>query len=446
MGDYLDQLSEFVAATSYEDLSESTLTHAQDVVLDTLGAVVAGSRLPENADLAQIANTRSKSLSSTILGHPLRADPMFATLANATAGIALEMDEGNRFAAGHPSIHVLPGILAIGEEMNIGGKQLLEALVLGYDVESRLGAATKPRFNVHSHGHWGVIGTASAVAKLKGYDASRIRDLINVAAGMSPANSWTACYEGATIRNAYPGRSGLMGILAIDMYECGFTGIHDGPSDMFGIILGESFDPDVVTANLGNEYRIEQNYIKFHACCRLNHPAIDAALKVKEQHSFSIDDISTIDVATHDYLAGMVGEYPRNMLAAKFSVPYAVAAALVHGHADITAFYPQSFEDGSVRDLFSKIHVKQDGEARASENGPSGRISIKLKDGSTLKTEVDIVHGDYGNRAPRSQLLEKFRFLTADILDTSTADSVIAMTEDLANLESVRDLTALLGG
>ncbi len=445
MGDYLDRLSEFVAATSFEDLPESTPTYAQDVVLDTLGAIVAGSRLPENAKLAHVANARSKSLSSTVLGHPIRADPMYATLVNATAGIALEMDEGNRFAAGHPSIHVLPGILAIGEEMNIGGRQLLEALVLGYDVEARLGAATNPRFNVHSHGHWGVIGTASAVAKLKGYDAGQIHDLINVAAGMSPANSWTPCYEGATIRNAYPGRSGLMGILAIDMYECGFTGIQDGPSDMFGIILGESFDPEVVTANLGTEYRIEQNYVKFHACCRLNHPAIDAALRVKEQHGFSIEDISSIDVATQDYLAGMVGEYPRNMLAAKFSVPYAVAAALVHGHADITAFYPRSLEDDSVRELFSKIHARPDEEARNGDNGPSGRISIRLKDGSALKTEVDIVFGDYGNRAPRSQLLEKFRFLTADILGAATADDVIAITEDLTNLDSIRELTALLG-
>lgn len=446
MGDYLDQLSEYVATTTLESLPESTVAYAQDVVLDTLGAIIAGSRLPENTKLAEVANNRSKSSTATILGHPLRADPMFATLANSTAGISLEMDEGNRIAAGHPSIHVLPGALAVGEEMNISGVQFLEALVVGYDVEARLAAATKVRFNVHSHGHWGVIGTAAAVAKLKGYDAGQIRDLINVAAGMSPANSWTACYEGATIRNAYPGRSGLMGILAVDMYECGFTGVHDGPADIFGIILGESFDPDVVTTGLGTEYRIEQNYIKFHACCRLNHPAIEAALKVKEENSFSVDEISAIDVATRDFLAGMVGDYPQNMLAAKFSVPYAVATALIRGHADITTFYPESFNDDSVRELFSKIKVNPDEEARKSANGPSGRISIVLKDGRTLKSEIDTVRGDYGNRVPREQILEKFRFLTTDILDTATADQVIQATENLTALQDVRELTGLLGG
>ena len=104
--------------------------------------------------------------------------------------------------------------------------------IAGYEVCSRLGSATTPRPNVHSHGTWGTIGTAVAVAKLGGLDAGGVRSVINLSASMSPANTWTTALEGVTIRNAYPGRSGLEGILAVDLHRAGFTGLPDAPSDV----------------------------------------------------------------------------------------------------------------------------------------------------------------------------------------------------------------------
>src|SRR2546425_3390375 len=98
--------------------------------------------------------------------------------------------------------------------------------------------------------------------------AQTIREVINLAASMSPANSWTPALAGATIRNLYPGRSGLAGILAVDLQRCGFTGLDDAPSDVYATILGDRFDPARAVDGLGERYRIEQNYFKLHACCR----------------------------------------------------------------------------------------------------------------------------------------------------------------------------------
>ena len=146
----------------FEDLGESTLTAARTVVLDTLGAILAGSRLPENMRLADLATERSAVRTATLLGRARKADPMLAALANATAGVALEMDEGNRWGGGHPAIHVLPAALAVAEEVGASGPRFLEALVAGYEVTSRLGGATRVRPNVHSHGTWGTPGAATA--------------------------------------------------------------------------------------------------------------------------------------------------------------------------------------------------------------------------------------------------------------------------------------------
>ena len=116
---------------------------------------------------------------------------MLAALANATAGVALEVDEGNRWGGGHPSIHVMPAALAVAEELEADGARFIEALIAGYEVTSRLGGATRQRANVHSHGTWGTAGAAVAVARLRGHEPRALRDVINLATSMSPANTWT---------------------------------------------------------------------------------------------------------------------------------------------------------------------------------------------------------------------------------------------------------------
>src|SRR5712691_43297 len=189
--DYLDRLAQFVSTTTHASLPAPVIAAARLVLLDTLGAMLAGSRLPENARLARLVAERSGPRTAVLIGHAGRAEPMLAALSNATAGVSLEVDEGNRWGGGHPAIHVLPGLLAVAEEAGVDGPRLLAALVAGYDVSSRIGGATVPRFNVHTHGTWGTIGTAAAVAKVLDADASAIRQAMNLAVSMSPANSWT---------------------------------------------------------------------------------------------------------------------------------------------------------------------------------------------------------------------------------------------------------------
>ena len=196
-------------------------------------------------------------------------------------------------------MHVSTGGLAVGEERGISGKLFIESVLVGYEVSSRIGGATVARDNVHSHGHWGTFGTAASVANIKGYGSGQVRTVINLAASMSPANTWTPCFEGATIRNLYSGRSGFHGVLAVHLYECGFTALNDAPADVFGTILGDEFDPALAVEGLGHgKYRIQRNYFKFHACCRYNHPALDALASLRQREPFQADEVQPVDVTT----------------------------------------------------------------------------------------------------------------------------------------------------
>ena len=445
MNDYLTQLSEFACQVSYTRLTESARTAAAAVLMDTIGAIIGGSRLPENANLARFA-AGNDSGAATLLGHPLKAPPPMAALANATAGVALEMDEGSRLGGGHPSIHVLPGALAVAEDLARSGPQLAEALIAGYEVSSRIGGATQSRPNVHSHGTWGTIGTAVAVARLMDFNPPQMRGVINLAASMSPANTWTPCFEGATIRNVYPGRSGMQGILAPQLLLCGFTPPSDAPTDVYTTILGDKFHPQATVAGLGTDpLRIEQNYFKFHACCLYNHPVLDAVEAIANREDLDHSSIRDVNVTTVPFAQRMAQDYPSNMLSAKFHVPYAVAALLVSGRSDITAFYPDAVDNPAIQALAGRVAVISDPTMDVQNpDKPCARVDVTLSDGRTLSESTTYHRGDFQRRRSRQELENKFRFLASETLGRQRTEDTIRTTANLAQLEDVRTLTTLL--
>ena len=443
---YLDRLSEFVADTRFEDLPPDTIAAARDVVLDTLGAITAGSRLPENANFARLAADLSGPGKASIIGHPHRAQPVWATMVNATAGVALEMDEGNRVGGGHPSIHVTPGALAVGEDLDSSGRDVLTAIILGYEVISRVGTATEVKPEVHSHGTWGTIGTAAATARLMGFDAAQTKLAMNLAMSMSPANTWTPCLEGATVRNLYPGRSGFQGIMAAHLSQCGYTAVADGPADLYATFLGDGFNPDAVVDGLGGDpYRIQQNYFKFHACCLYNHPALGRGGKPaagialrgggRERHHR--------DRAAHraDNGRRRAGQYAGRQ----------VLHTLRGGGGSMLR-----------RNRRERVPARPGGQLRSAATGPAGRgrrrprdepaplrlpvrprRRAQLNDGRALESSVISQRGDATNPAPRDLLLDKFRSLAAPTLDDGV-QRVIDAAGRLDNLDGINELTTLL--
>jgi 2-methylcitrate dehydratase PrpD len=451
MTTYLDQLAQFAAKTTVDDVDEATMVAVQDVVLDTVGAMLAGSREPENHKLAQWAAQESGAgtsrLSTTrLIGHRLEARPMFAALSNSAAGVALEVDEGNRWGGGHPAIHTVPAALATAEVARASGSQIIESVLVGYEVLSRIGGATQAYPQVHAHGTWGAIGTAVAVAKLRGWDAPAMQQVINLAASMSPANTWSSCFAGATIRNLYPGRAALNGMLAVQLAGCGFNGLDDGPSDVYDGFLGQSFDRDAVVEGLGQGYRIAQNYFKFHSCCLYNHPALDAVLSLSRQHSIDASQVQRVEITTVPFAAEfMAYDDPENQLSAKFSLPHAVAAALVRGRTDVTSFYPDQVAETGIRQLATRVKVDTDPQMSMRRHDyPSAQVTIGLKDGQQLKGETVIVRGDRANPVTREELVDKFLFLSQEILGEKAAGEVVEVVHALQELTDIRELMGLL--
>ena len=441
MTDYLDQISEFVADTAFDDLPDAAVERARRVITDTIAAIAAGSAEPEVVALTTRMATQGGP--SSVIGAARRAQPTTAAFLNGTSGTFLELDEGNQFSRGHPGIHALPSALAVAEDQRASGQDFLTAIVLGYEIGARIGIAAKILPTMHPHGTWGTVGSAVAVAKLMGANAGQVRELINIASTLGLATSRQTMLQGGTVRNSFAGFSGQMGIMAWEMLESGFTGEADGLSTIWGKVISTEWRPEEMTAELGSRYEIARNYFKRHACCRYNHGTLDAmAIIDKECGGLRAEDIERIRVETYSLAAELSDPNPKNTLAGKFSVPFAVASTLMNQSSGVESFTWEKIRDPAIQAFADKVEVLEDPALTAMmpDFRPS-RVTVRLHNGTELCAEAKTNRGDTEDPYNDDELDRKYTELSGRVWNTTVANSVYDNCFAIERLTDVNELT-----
>jgi 2-methylcitrate dehydratase PrpD len=227
MGQVIEKLAQFLAQTQWDDIPAPVQQHAKLVLLDTIGVILAGSVRPEVAALRQrMSSTAGPGATVYAPGAPTH-DPRTAALLNGIAGRAIELCEGLRLASGQPAMQILPGILAVGEHACASGKNLLTALVLGYEAGARFGMAFTPRPLAHQNGQAMLLAAAAAGARMRGLDAAGVSLAMRVSAVMMMTPSYTNTGAGATALNVAGGMAGFAGAFAPDLALAGFEAQPD---------------------------------------------------------------------------------------------------------------------------------------------------------------------------------------------------------------------------
>jgi 2-methylcitrate dehydratase PrpD len=435
--DYLDTLSHFASGLDYAQLDPEVKDQVGWILADTLAAMVAGSAEPE---LRAIATRQSAGPHhvAQLIGLAKNSTPEAAAFINGSAGTFLEMDEGNRFSRGHPAIHVIPAALALSQERNADASQFMAAVVVGYEVGSRFGAASQVRGAMHPHGTWGTLGAAAACARIAEMDNKGMRQAINIAASLTTATSKQTMLQGGLVRNVYAGLSNRNGLLALNLVECGFTGERDGPSSLLGKIISESFQADAVVDGLGQDWHVMHNYFKMHSCCRYNHGTLDAIDHMSAVEKLpAIDDIHHIEVDTYHLAAELNDPAPQNTLAAKFSVPFAVATRLVTHSSALSSFTWEAVRNPDILALAKKVRVSHDPamSARLPMERPA-KVTIHLNDGCQRVGQAGVNRGDDALPYTRAELRDKFMDLTGRIWPKAHCEKLLQVSLDLANLKT----------
>jgi 2-methylcitrate dehydratase PrpD len=431
--DYLDTFSQFAAGITYEALGSNIHEQVGWILADTVGAMVAGSAEPE---LRALAERQAPGTSAVLVGLGRYASADTAAFINGTSGTFLEMDEGNRFSRGHPAVHVIPAALALSQERAVTAPVFLSALVTGYEVGSRLGAASALRGAMHPHGTWGTVGAAAACARIADLDAQGMRETLNISASLTTASSKQTMLEGGLVRNVYAGLSNRNGLLALQLADCGFTGEHDGLSSLLGKIISEKFDTIGLIDGLGSQWHLLQNYFKLHSCCRYNHGTLDAIDQIASRSALPTPaEIARIDVRTYNLAAELKDKAPRNTLAAKFSVPFAVATRLVNHSSALSSFTWDAVRDPAVLALAQKVEVSEDPSMtqRLPLERPA-RVVISLHDGRQFIGEAGVNRGDDAAPYSREDLRQKFMDLTQRVWPAAHAAAVLEATLEMAAL------------
>lgn len=444
---WLTQLAGFCATLRYEDLPADVVARTVQVTADCVAAIAAGAQEPETIALAARMAPAGNAGGAAVIGAGRNALPGVAAFLNGTSGTMLELDEGNQFARGHPGIHVVPAVLSAAAGTKASGRDVITAIALGYEIGARIGIASKLRITMHPHGTWGTVGAAVAIAWLNRRDAAAMVETINVASSLGLSTSRKTMLEGGTVRNSYAGFSNQIGLMVDDLVAAGFSGEADGLGTVYGTVVAENWQPEVMVEALGERWEIARNYFKRHACCRYNHGALDALARIVagEGGSIAPESIARVDVGTYIWAAQLAGQEPHNMLAAKFSLPFSIATTIVHGAATVEAFREPARLESVTRDLARRVFVHEDAEATAKLPAlRPAKVTITLTDGRVLEAEALTNRGDTEDPYSAAEIREKFFDLTVPVWGEPQAAAILAQVDALPQARDIATLNALL--
>ena len=445
--DYLDRLAQWAATTPLDAMPAAVRERACLVIADSIGVTVHGMQADEMRQLVASHLAEAAPGAASVIGARRRAHPSSAALLNGTAGTWIDMNEGNLHAVGHPGIQVVPLAWALGEQDKRSGRDVLAAFIAGYEVSARIKRASATRLAVHPHGTFGTIGAAVAAARLLGYAPAAMREIINVSATLGIAASRRALTTGATVRNVYTGLSGSMGWLAHTLVHSGFTGEPDGVASVYGAIYADRFDPEAAVRDLGHEFLLPRGFIKVHACGRYIHGALDCVETLMAERALSPESIERITVRTYAMAASLGHTDIRSEFGARFSLPFAVASLLCHGHSGLDNYDAAAVADARIHALARRVTVVEEPTfTRAFPERQPTEVTVVLAGGTTLAQRSDYHRGEAEHPHTPAAVRGKFVALSAPVWGRERAEEVYDRVLDLERVPDVRTLAGPGGG
>ncbi|MGH9001392.1 MAG: MmgE/PrpD family protein [Acidimicrobiia bacterium] len=443
------RLAAFVSGYPAGGVPPEATAQVRRAALDLLGVIVAGSAEPAGRRARAYATTQAGNGPAAVIGGGVRCTPALAALANGTAGHALDYDDIG-LGAGHVSVSIMPAALAVAEFAGATGAQFGEAMVLGYEVASRLSrvaadAVSGPyAYGFHKPSVYAVFGGAAATARLLGLDTAATGHALGIAASQTGG---LRVNFGTMTKPLHAGVANRTAVEAALLAQAGFTASPTALEGRFGwhdaIARGDG-DLGLVLDGLGEErFAVEEGFVfKRFPCCGANHHAIDAVLGLVAEHDLTPDDVAEIAVRIEArYLDEvLVYPWPTSGLEGKFSLAYNVAAALMDRAVTI-----DTFTDERVAALApARERVRVLGDPELSRD--AAVVTVRTADGRELHRDQRVLRGSLADPLSWTMLVEKFVANTGGFLKEADSAEVVDRLEHLEEQASLASLTELLVG
>jgi 2-methylcitrate dehydratase PrpD len=431
MSALMERIAGYAVGEQTAILAPDVLHHAKRALIDWFAALLPGSLLAPATLLVAALEDELDHGKALVYGAgpggiarraPLRA----AALVNATASHTVEFDDIFRDAVYHPGCPVIGAALAAAQARAVDGMTLLRAVVVGYEVSTRIGVAVQPshyRF-WHTTGTVGTFGAAAAVATVLGLDRAGMAHAL-ATAGTFAAALQQAFRSDAMSKPLHAGHAAEAGALAALAAGRGVTGALDvleGAAG-FGAAMSQGADWSRATDGLGSRYNITQMTFKNHGCCGHAFASIDAALALQAAHRFDAAAIEAIEVATYKAGVDVTGRWSvATPFEGRFSTPFTVASALIHGSVRLNGFTPERLADPAVQALMQRVTMAVSPRCEADfPQARSAEVTVVLKDGSRLSHYQPTRKGDPDAPLTDAELTAKFHELAQPVIGADAA-------------------------
>jgi 2-methylcitrate dehydratase PrpD len=434
------QLAAQACAVTYDALPGDVRELARQCVLDYYGVALAGADDPLAAILLDELSDAGGAAQASVIAHRARLPILSAALVNGAIGHALDYDDVNLAMPGHPSVAILPALLALAEERRSTGRAVVAAFVAGYETACRIGAALRPGhydLGFHATGTVGSFGAAAACAHLLGLDPSATAQALGIA-GTQAAG--LKSQFGTMCKPFHAGKAAQNGLLAARLAARGFSSRPDlvECEQGFALTHGPEFHPEAALADPQGGFWILANLFKYHAACYLTHGPIESARRVREEHGIAAGEIAALTLRLDKSCERVCNiAAPRDGLEAKFSLRQTVAMALSGvDTASLGAYSPATANDPALVALRERLVLDfQPGWPQAA-----AELEVRLTDGRVLRAGHDagIPSADIAGQGRR--LAAKFDALAGPVLGAARARELRAMID---GLDSIADVGAV---
>jgi 2-methylcitrate dehydratase PrpD len=434
------QLSEGVREIGFDDLPPEVVEEAKLCLLDWIGVTLGGAHEPLTEILIEVSGLVGGEPQASIIGRDCRESMLNAALINGSASHALDFDDVHFQMMGHPTVPVMPALLALAETRQSNGRDFLTAFVAGFEGECRIGSSVLPfhyQQGWHATSTLGRFGAAIACAKLLGLDPTKMNHSIGLA-GTQAAGLRQVF--GTMAKPFHAGKAAMEGLMAALLAERGFTCSDDILAGEMGFcsVLSPESDTEMIAADFGKRYTIGNVIFKRHASCFATHPTIDAALQLREK--VSVGDIENVQVRAVPVALEMAGKpEPRTGLEGKFSLAYCAALALAEGQTGEYFFTDEKVLSERLVALREKVSV----EASEDLGLTQAEVVVRTADGLEVSALGDTFELGADKERRKADLVRKFRSFADRLLPAGRTDSILQFIGDLESRTDVSELVAM---
>ena len=468
-GDTIDALVTYAATCEPGDIPAPVRAHTIDLLLDTLGCILAGSTAEGIADARRVALFFGGAPQATVLGYGDRTNAVEAAFLNSAMGHARDYDDTHDPAVNHGCVTLVPALLATAEAAahdqlhpaasrlcvnHVSGRDFLTALAIGLDVVNRLGLAFIPYLHTGwlPTTLWGPLACAAACGRLLALEPSRMHHAFGLAYAQIHGNR-QALIDGTLAKRFQPGFSAAAGVRAAFLAAVGITGprrILDGDYGIAALYTSGQMDSEAITDGLGETFETLNVSIKPYPSCRCTHPVIDAILELRQTEGVSAQDVREGLIRLPPNSMGQIGKpfavRDNPTVDAQFSAQYTAALALVHGRPGLSSFAP-----GNVRTDTAVLDVAQRFRAVEFEQGNPGlvpvEVELQLTDGRQCGLRLPLIKGSPAKPLSREELESKF----SDCLDHAVKEypseqraAILAAVRGVDTLDDAAELVQML--